>query len=445
MNNGKVILLGMARPGFDTDLALRLYRETVAVLERLGCEVVRPDGLVTDPEEAGKAAAASRGAGADALIVQCSTFTDGRFLTRIVGELDLPILIWSLPEPEVGGRLRLNSLTGANLASSLLVRLGRAFKYLYRLPAEPEAEREVGCWLRAATTARKLKEAVIAEVGNPPPGFYTSSVDALQLMRKIGPRLTRLDLQALLQKAPQVPPEQYNPVIEADRKVVRGLAQLPTEQVVRSTQFYLALREALGDVRPAAVAVRCWPEFFTDYKAAACSTLSHLIEDGIPAACEADTLGAVTMLIQQYLTGQPAYLGDLVHVDGTRNTCTFWHCGVGAFSLASTKTGPVAGVQPNRNLGFALNNSLRSGSVTIARLGQTADGFRMCTLGGEALDGPNSFQGTSVEVRLERPVREVLDAVIYGGFEHHYGLVWADVAGELRELCRLLEIPCVSP
>ena len=444
MNRGKVILLGMARPGFDTELALRVFHDSVAAVEKLGYSVTRPDSLVTDPEEAGRLAASYRGQGVDALIVQFSTFTDGRFITQAEGELELPILIWSVPEPEVGGRLRLNSLTGGNLATSLLVRLGRRFKFVYGSPNDGEVERDLSRWLPAAVTARKLRGSVVAEVGNPPPGFFTSSVDALALMRTLGVRLTRIDLQAVFQKAAQVPPERYRKLIEADRSVVKGLDQLVTDHVVKSTQFYLALKDVLGEAKPAAVAVRCWPEFFNEYGAAACSTLSHFIEDGIPAGCEADTLGAVTMLIQHHLTGQATYLADLVHMDRDRNTCTFWHCGVGAFSLASERTGPVAGVQPNRNFGFALNNALKSGPVTIARLGQATDGFRMLILRGEALDTPNRFTGTSVEVRLEKPAPEVLNAVIYGGFEHHFSLVWKDIAAELVELCSLMGIPFVT-
>jgi len=444
MEQGKVVLMGVARPGFDTGLAARVYQESVELLERLGYQLVRSDGLVTDPDEAGRLAAGYRAAGADALILQFSTFTDGRFLTSIAGELDLPLLIWSVPEPEVGGRLRLNSLTGGNLAASLLARLGRRFKFLYRLPSEAEAARELQRWLAAATTARKLREAVIAEVGNPPPGFYTSTVDALALRRKIGTRLTRLDLQAVLEKAAQIPADRYTKLIERDRAAVKGLDQLVPEHVVRSTQFTLALKDALEVSRPAAVAVRCWPEFFNDYKAAACSSLSHLIEEGIQAACEADTLGAITMLAQHHLTGQPTYLGDLVHVDRTRNSFVFWHCGVGAHSLASARTGPIAGVQPNRNLGFAMNNALKSGTVTVARLGQSNEGFRMLLLRGEALDEPNRFWGTSIEVRMEQPVQAVLDRVIYAGFEHHYALVWQDVTGELTELCAILDIPVVA-
>ena len=144
MQMGNAILLGVARPGFDTDLALRMYRESAGLLEKLGWSVLRPDALLTDPDEAGRAAAGYRDRGADALIVQFSTFTDGRFLTSILNELDLPMLVWSVPEPEVGGRLRLNSLTGGNLAASILVRLGRRFKVVYRLPSDGRPRRRSG-------------------------------------------------------------------------------------------------------------------------------------------------------------------------------------------------------------------------------------------------------------------------------------------------------------
>ncbi len=82
--------------------------------------------------------------------------------------------------------------------------------------------------------------------------------------------------------------------------------------------------------------------------------------------------------------------------------------------------------------------------MTIARLGQGPDGLRLGLLCGEAVDGPNTFTGTSVEVQMQRPVREILDAMLYEGFEHHYALVWRDVRRELMELSRLLSIPCVA-
>ncbi len=441
MTHGKIAVLGIARTGFDTDLGLRLYQGAVSSLAAQKHDLLRPDSLFTDPEEAGRFAARCRSESVDALIALFTTFADGRFIARIAEEVDRPILVWALPEPELGGRLRLNSLTGANLACSVLARLQRTFKYVYADPEENEAGHQIRTWLRAAIAVQKLRKAVIAEIGNPPPGFYTSAVDPLELMRKIGPKLIHVDLGQVFREAANVPQEQYGPLLHADKLQVKGLADLPDAQVVKSLQFYVALKEICDASKLAAVAVRCWPECFTEYGGAACSALSHLIDDGIPAACEADVLGATSMLVQHFVTGAPTYLGDLVYADRQRNTATFWHCGVGAFALASEATGPVAGVHPTRKMGYALDNSLRRGDITIARLGQTPNGFQMLIIGGEALDHPKQFQGTSVVIQFKRPVREVLDAAMYGGFEHHYALVWEDITQDLVEICSLMQLP----
>jgi L-fucose isomerase-like protein len=147
------------------------------------------------------------------------------------------------------------------------------------------------------------------------------------------------------------------------------------------------------------------------------------------------------MLIQYAFTGKVVFLGDLVHANEERNTFTFWHCGSGAKSLASPKTGAVAGVQPNRNLAYAFNHRLKAGPVTIARLGQTNDGYRMLIAQGKALDDIENYWGTSVEVRFSRPVMELLDVIIKGGFEFHYSIVWEDITKELEALCSWLNIP----
>ncbi len=38
-------MLGMARPGFDTELALHMFHDSVIAVEKLGYDSVRPDGL----------------------------------------------------------------------------------------------------------------------------------------------------------------------------------------------------------------------------------------------------------------------------------------------------------------------------------------------------------------------------------------------------------------
>ncbi len=440
MKAANVVLLGLARQGFDTDLAERYHQESLAVLAQMNAEVVHAGKLISEPDEAEEAVKRLSGQQTDALIVQLATFVDGRFIAQIVGTTDLPILLWSFPEPETKGRLRLNSLTGLNSAAYVLGRLERRWKYVYG-PPNAETGVEIETWLKAALAARRLRQAKIGVVGGHPPGFFASAVDALSLEHTLGPRLVPLELETLFAEAKAVPESRYRELLEKDRRVVAGLDSLDSGQLTRSIQFTAALSDCIDSRGIDAVAVKCWPEFFNDYKAVACSTLGHLNDAGVPAACETDILGAVSMLIEHYLTEKVVFLGDMVHVAEERNSAIFWHCGAGAASLASPKTGAAAGVQPNRDLAYAFNHRLRAGEVSLMRLGQTKSGYRMFIARGEALDDGEHYWGTSVEVRFSRPVKELLNTIITGGFEFHFSVVWKDITAELVELCALLEIP----
>ena len=43
----------------------------------------------------------------------------------------LPTLLWAVPEDRTGGRLRLNSFCGINLAAFTLTNLGRDYRWLH--------------------------------------------------------------------------------------------------------------------------------------------------------------------------------------------------------------------------------------------------------------------------------------------------------------------------
>lgn len=436
----KVMLLGVARPGFDTDLAARYLERTATAIETAGGSLVRPDGLLTEPIECLKWMDENAGFDADALVLQLSTFVDGRFPSDVAANTDLPILLWGIPEPETQGRLRLNSLTGLNSASYVIGRLGRTYEYVYRNP-EQGCPSETVAWLRSAAVNRQLKSARIGVVGAHPAGFFASAIDPIDLQSSLGPTVVALDLESLFREAAVIPEEQWKPYLDKDQALVSGLRRLNLDQLRKSTQFEIALRTRIASMKLDAVAVRCWPEFINPYGAAACSTLAHLNDAQVPAACEADVLGAVSMLIQNRFTQTAVFLGDLVHVSEERNSAIFWHCGAGAISLASPRTGAVAGVQPNRNVAYALDNPLMPGRVTIFRVGQTKDGLRMIVATGTARDDGGHFFGTSVEVVFDDSVTRLLPLVIGEGFEFHFSIVWRDIRQELVHLASLTRTP----
>ena len=63
---------------------------------------------------------------------------------------------------------------------------------------------------------------------------------------------------------------------------------------------------------------------------------------------------------------------------------------------------------------------------------------------GEAVDMDRYTRGIMANVKVERPVREVIETIIDEGVPHHYSLVWDDVADELKEICGILNIPVIE-
>ncbi|MDR1317320.1 MAG: L-fucose/L-arabinose isomerase family protein [Spirochaetales bacterium] len=435
----KVLFAAIGKPGFNTDLAKKLYDESVSRIQSRDWQIAGCGELISDPDKAEEIARAN--ADADAVIIQFSTFHDSRFPLNIMKVLNAPLLLWCLPEPVLGGKLQLNSLTGLNSATCALSRMKKKYSYVYTLPGAEEAE-DVVIWLQTVGSLKKLRGSVIGRIGSSPPGFFASDANQIRLLDRFGVKVDSVDLSGIFEKSGEIKEEEVTRFIAEEGKKTGGLDKLDPEQVRKSTRVTLALKELVKEKNYNSVALRCWPEFVRDYKAVVCHSMSHLADTGIPSACESDILGSATMLLENYLSGGGAtFLGDLVHVDSAKNSAIFWHCGFGPLSLASKKTGPVAGLQPNRNIGWALDNSLRGGPVTIARIGQTETDYRLLVLSGEAVDVPNPFTGVSVEVRFQSDVRKLLDTVIYEGYEFHYAIVWADIVKHLQYAGRILGIP----
>lgn len=433
------------RKTFDVGTAEGLMRTSREVLAQHGAADWRfTDELITDVAEAHDVANRLHGR-VDVLIAQFTTFVDGRFIEILTSTLHVPVVVWALREPNAGygQRLALNGLTGANMAGQRLHQLQVPFRFLYGNPGEARLQADVASMLRFWTVWQRLHGFTVVTLGDAPDGFHFCRPSEGS-ERQLGMRVVHLDLQGTFERALRLSDEDVQEAITDVSRKVAGLSALPLDSVTKFAKLQMVLRQDLQQLGADAVAVRCWPEFFTEFGAAACSTLSALTDDGIMGACEADVLGALSMDVLHQLTTSAAYLGDLVEIDEASHSVVFWHCGAGAFSLARKDTGPVAGKHPNRAIGFTLEFGLKPGLVTILRIGESADGSVRALIGeGEVLDEPQRFLGTSGKVRLlgMGNVLERVTCVIEEGFEPHYAIAYGNVATELERLFKLLDIP----
>lgn len=431
----------IARSTFDVPLAAELAAQVRTRLSTAGFTLAGPDDLVITTEEAVDAARTLSATPLDLLVVFQATFADSTMITALVEAIDAPLIMWAVPEAPTGGRLRLNSLCGINLAGHALTRAGYQYDTIYGLADADVALNKIRTLARAGRVRRLLRGARIGRVGEHPDGFDTCRVDEDGLRQAFGVEVRQLDLPALFEKVRVTDPGPVAALRDTLNLRVGGLAEIDQAALHGTLSTYVRLRELAGQAELDGFAVRCWPQFFTDLGCAFCGAASLLNDEQVPASCETDVNGAVTQLILQWLSGEPAFDSDIVSFDMDANTAVFWHCGKAPLSMADPTVQPHATIHSNRQLPLLMEFPLKPGRVTLARLSEATGGFRLVIGGGEVIRAPISFSGTSGVVRFDGAAQKILDTILGEGLEHHLALTYGDHVDALIAFARMENIP----
>ena len=435
--------VAVARTTFDVALADATAQAARAALREAGFEVIGVEHLITDHESLDAGARELSGEALDLLIAFQATFTDSTFAMRLAEAADVPLLLWAAPEARTGQRLRLNSLCGINLAGHALKLRGLNYDWAYARPNDPQAIAHIQAVARAGQVRRRLRQTRLGVIGEHPAGFDSCRLDAQQLRRRLGVDVVQFDLASVFERARQMSNGEIGALRKRLTPQIANLDALDPAPVNGTLGVYAALRQLADESGCHALAVRCWPEFFTELGCAACGAMALLNTDHLPCGCEADVNGALTQLILQWVSGQPAFGTDLVECNVEEDSAVVWHCGQAPLTMADPATPARGGLHSNRRLPLVMEFALKPGRVTLARLSQAGGELRWALGSGEMLSAPPSFSGTSGVIRFARPVQDVLATLMSRGLEHHLALAYGDHTAALQALARMLHLPVV--
>jgi len=440
----RVGVVTLARPTFDVPFAEQTAAQAWRLLERLPGEFVGFRDLLFDEQAIEPQLRALKAQPLDLLLVLQLTFTDATMTVKLAETFDAPLLLWSFPEDRTGGRLRLNSLCGINLAAHALGKAGLRCDYLHLRPDDPEAEAELDAWFCAFQVRSNLAATKLAVVGRPPDGFHTCTYDAGKLKKLTGITVDQLELPELFTEAKNIPEGVLNSVRAEVEPKIQGLDTLEQPPLEKSLRIFAALREKAKTCGYQGFAVRCWPEFFTEYGCAACGAMGLLNSERIAAGCEADVYGTISTLILNWLGEEPSFIADLVDINTKEDSGVFWHCGLAPLNMADPEASVEAGIHSNRKKPLVNEFPLKPGRVTLARLSQAKNETRFVIGGGTMLKAPKSFSGTSGVIRFDKPAAQVLETVMKEGLEHHYAVTYGDVRKPLHALAKQLNLPVLE-
>lgn len=441
MKEFQVAYIPVGAPTFHLESAQMEFEKSISLLQSITPNGVYPDKmLLTLPD---LEAFLSR-IEPNLIILQNITFANAAYASQVLKRFSCPVILWTLREPVIdGGRLRLNSLTGAYSAANTLHAFGQTrFAYTFGSPDEASVKSALLASVRAAQLKYKMQHLKMAAVGHTPQGFGFGRALDTELLSVFGVNLESIEARELIDRAKSYTDAECDTYLAETRDRVVGLADTPADRLRDYARLYKAYDSYVKENHIGALASRCWPDFFTAYGTPVCTVLAMLNDLGIAASCEADIYGALSMYIGMELTQKPVFFGDPVSLDESNSSITYWHCGTAACSLARKDTGAQIGVHPNRKIGPVMDfGCAPCDAVTVFRIGRKPDGsFRFFLSSGKALDLPKQFCGTSIVVQTEKPSKEIVTQSVKDGWEPHFVVIYGDVMEELKALGDMLNI-----
>lgn len=362
-----------------------------------------------------------------------------------VADLNVPVLVQACDDEndKVDLDSRRDAFCGKIFVCNNLYQYGIPFTdttlHTYSIYSELLAK-DINKFAGICRVVNGLRHARIGAIGARPAGFQTVRASE-KLLQKSGITVVPVDLSEILGAARKI--EDTDAELLKKLEEIKCYAAVPKEysdKLVLQAKFGVAVERWIEANQIDAVAVQCWDSLEQNYGCAACVTMSMLGEKLLPAACEVDIAGAVSMYaLTLAAQGQSALLDWNNNFAEDRNKCVCTHCGnfPKSFVRNDLKLGTLGVL--GRTLGKvntfgAVYGKVTKGDFTFFRIStDDTKGAIKAYLGtGEITDDPYGMDGCIAVTKVNN-LQTLMKYICKNGFEHHVAMVRNDVKEILNE------------
>lgn len=362
-----------------------------------------------------------------------------------VAELNVPILVQACDDEndKVDLDSRRDAFCGKISVCNNLYQYGIPFTdttlHTYSVFSELLAK-DINKFAAICRVVNGLRHARIGAIGARPAGFQTVRASE-KIFQATGITVIPVDLSEILGAARKIGND--HPVLLQKIEDIKKYALVPqeySEKLMLQAKFGLAVEQWMDANAIDAVAVQCWDSLEQNYGCAACVTMSMLGEKLIPAACEVDIAGAVSMYALTLASGRQSALLDWNNnFADDRNKCVCTHCGnfPKSFVMDDIKLGTLGVL--GRTLGKintfgAVYGKVKQGEFTFFRISTDDTNGRIKSYLGEGsiTDDPYGMDGCIAVTKVDN-LQKLMKYICKNGFEHHVAMCRGNVKDILDE------------
>jgi L-fucose isomerase-like protein len=379
----------------------------------------------------------------DGIIITLPNFGDERSIANALrlSKLDVPVLVQA--EPDEPNKMRVgqrrDSFCGKISVCSNLNQYGIRFTltktHTCSLNSE-EFRSEIARFVAICRVVNGLRGARLGAIGTRPADFNTVRYSE-KILERSGVSVEPLDLSEIIGRVTAM---QTNEAVTQRVEVIKRYVDtsgIPFESLERIAKLAIVVERWVQANDLDAVSFQCWTAIEEYLHVAPCTAMSLLSSGLIPAACEVDVTGALTMLALQLASGTSAVIMDWNNnYAKDPNKAVAFHCSnLAAEWLINPemKSHFADTFKPGTSYG-PIYGQIAPGPVTYARISTNDTTGKMTFYVGEGrfTDDPlETFGGYGV---IEIPeLQELLRKICTQGFEHHFAVTRGNFAGAVQE------------
>lgn len=380
----------------------------------------------------------------DGILVTLPNFGDERAVanTLRMANLGVPVLVHAFPDEveRMGIDERRDSFCGKISVCNNLRQYGIPFSLTQRhtvAPSSPEFRQELQSFGAVCRVVRGLRGARIGALGARPANFNTVRFSE-KLLERHSISVEPLDLSEAFGQADRL--RDTDELVQAKLTALKTYVPVqgvPEPAMSKMARFGVVLDQWIQTQSLVAVAIQCWNSIETYFGIAPCAVMSMLSHGLVPAACEVDVLGALTMYALQLATNTPSALVDWNNNYGDApDKAVLFHCSNFPKSLFEAPRMNFQAIAARdvgqENAYGTVEGRIAPGAFTFARISELYGNLAAYVGEGEFIDEPlSSFGGYGV-ARIPK-LQQLLKYICESGFEHHVAVTQGNISRIIAE------------
>jgi L-fucose isomerase-like protein len=384
----------------------------------------------------------------DGIIVVLPNFGDelGVVNTINMSRLSVPVLVQACDDDneKVDVYNRRDAFCGKISVCNNLFQYGIPFTdtTYHTYPLDSEIfEKDLDTFARVCRVVNGLSKARIGAIGTRPGAFQTMRASE-KLLQSSGITVVPVDLSEIFGAAHKIDAKSKDLLKKIEK--IREYGKIPSgvkeEKIALQAKFGVAVENWIGENEIDAAAIQCWESIQKNYGCASCVTMSMLGEKLLPAGCEVDIAGVVSMYTLMLASGQPPALLDWNNNFGQdRNKCVCTHCSNYPKSFMQNEieisTLDILGTVLGHEDTFgAVKGKVAPGPFSFFRIStDDVTGNIKAYLGEGEFTSDHYGMDGGIAVTKVNDLQKLLKFICKNGFEHHVAMGRGLVADAIEE------------